>query len=278
MVIEIIKFIFYAMIIVLISKYILVVTLRKLAENLNLKPQTVGSIAGIATSIPELLTISISSIKGLLGTSIYNIISSNIINFLQYMISLIIHKNYKILKNKAIKIQLILVILTILIPIVLLGFNIEINIVWIPILLILYILFIQISKRSHKKYFKNEDNELVNAEKYKEEIEKKTNKKTYVYIIYLILSGILLYLVGNELGKVLENLANIFNISQVILGILLGFITSIPELVTFFESQKHYKENIMLGVIEATNNLLTSNILNLFLIQAIGLLVYYIFI
>ena len=34
-----------------------------------------------------------------------------------------------------------------------------------------------------------------------------------------------------------------FNISQLILGLLLGMITSIPELITFVEAQKHYKGN-----------------------------------
>ena len=71
-----------------------------------------------------------------------------------------------------------------------------------------------------------------------------------------------------------------FSLSQTIIGILLGFITSIPELITFFEAQKHYKEqksNELLGVVEATNNLLTSNMLNLFIIQSIGLIFYYVF-
>jgi hypothetical protein len=45
MFIEIIKFLFYAALIVLISKYILVTTLRKLAESLNLKPKTVVNVA-----------------------------------------------------------------------------------------------------------------------------------------------------------------------------------------------------------------------------------------
>ena len=59
--------------------------------------------------------------------------------------------------------------------------------------------------------------------------------------------------------------------------VLLGFITSIPELITFFESQKHYKKKSkddILGVVEATNNLFTSNILNLFVIQSIGIVIY----
>lgn len=63
MILEITEFIIYSGVIVLISKYILVKTLRKLAENLNLKSKTVGNIAGYATSMPELLTVCVSSIN-----------------------------------------------------------------------------------------------------------------------------------------------------------------------------------------------------------------------
>ena len=80
---EIIKFIFYSFFIVVISKYILVTTLRKLAESLNLKAKTVGDIAGYATSVPEFLTITTSSLRGLTGASVYNILSSNVINLIQ---------------------------------------------------------------------------------------------------------------------------------------------------------------------------------------------------
>lgn len=73
----------------------------------------------------------------------------------------------------------------------------------------------------------------------------------------------------------MESLCKIFNVPQVAVGILLGTITSIPELMTFFESQKYNKKenDEMLGVVEATNNLLTSNTLNLFIIQTIGILI-----
>ena len=62
---EIIKLFFYSLLIVIVSKYILVETLRKLAQVLKLKSQIVGDIAGYATSMPELLTITASSIRGL---------------------------------------------------------------------------------------------------------------------------------------------------------------------------------------------------------------------
>lgn len=91
--------------------------------------------------------------------------------------------------------------------------------------------------------------------------------------------GIALFIIGNLLGETLEKLCFKFNIPQLIVGIILGFVTSIPELVTFFESQKHHSKskNEIYGVVETTNNLLTSNMMNLFIIQSLGIIVFEIF-
>lgn len=282
MILEIIKFFVYAFLIVVISKYILVKSLRKLAENLKLKPRTIGNIAGIATSIPEFLTVTVSSFRGLMGTSFYNIISSNVINFIQYSVSIIINKNYTAIKNKGIVIQNILVILTIIFPIILLKLENTLNIVVVFIFVAMYIIFYWISKKIHERYLHDEDTRMAQEEfdRIKNETEsigKGKNKRSCIYVGYILMAGILLYFIGNALGIVLENLAGIFGIAEWVLGVLLGLITSIPELVTFFEAQKHYKkeeDKKLFGVIEATNNLLTSNMLNLFIIQAIGIGIY----
>lgn len=267
---EVIKFIIYSGLIVLISKYILVNVLRRLAESLNLKPRIVGNIAGYATSMPELLTIGISSFNGLIGASIYNVISSNIINLIQYVFAIVLNKNQKILKNRALKIDIIMVAVTIAIPIIIMLFKIDVNIQLVPIFILLYSLFLVLNHNAHKFYLNEKEN--------KEEIIENTKEKGKVikYAIYLFVTGILLFFIGNKLGDTLENLCNIFNIPQKIIGILLGFVTSIPELITFFEAQKHHKKNndAILGVVESTNNLLTSNILNLFVIQSIGIVIY----
>jgi len=276
MFLEIIKFLIYSFLIVIIAKYILVKVLRKLAESLNLSAKAVGNIAGIATSVPELLTVSFSAFAGLIGTSIYNIISSNIINFVQYTFSIYINKNQKNIRNKAIKIDLVLVLLTILIPLVILWLKIEISVSIIPIFILLFLLFYFINHNAHKLYLKKQDKQM------EEEIEKEKKwikgkiKLTVKYSLYLLITSIALYIIGNALSTSLENLANYFNLPEILLGIALGIITSIPELITFFESQKHHnnKENEELGIVEATNNLLTSNVLNLFLIQTIGIIIY----
>ena len=275
MIFEIIKFFIYSICIVVISKYILVTSLRKLAENLKMKPRTVGNIAGVATSIPELLTVTVSSFRGLMGTSIYNMISSNVINFILYSISLMLHKNYEAIRNRGIIIQNVLAILTIIFPIVLLKLENTFHIGVILILLMMYIIFNKISKIVHEKYLKNEEKEIEEIKN--ETIEKYTNKQSFIYVGFILIASILLYFIGEALGNVLENLSESFGIAEYVLGILLGFITSVPELVTFFEAQKHYKnenDKKLLGVIEATNNLLTSNMLNIFIIQSIGIFIY----
>lgn len=280
MFLEIIKFILYSGLIVLISKYILVSTLRKLAENLNLKPKTVGNVAGYATSMPELLTISISSVNGLMSTSVFNILSSNLINLIQYIASIVLNKNKKAFNNKAIKIDIILVLITIFIPLILIWKDIEMSLFIVPAFLILYALFRYLNNNAHKLYLEKEDKQIEKQIEEEESKEKGNTRKTALYIIILIGTGLLLYVIGELLGDTLNSLCYQFNISQTIIGILLGFITSIPELITFFEAQKHYKtqnNDDMLGVVEATNNLLTSNVLNLFIIQSIGILIYTIF-
>ena len=275
MLVEIIKFIVYSGLIVLISKYILVTTLRKLAEVLNLKAKTVGDVAGYATSVPELLTITTSSLRGLTGASVYNILSSNVINLIQYLGAILLNKNTPKLRNRAIITDLILVFFTIAIPVIFLKLDIELKLAVVPLFIILYILFRFLNNHVHKLYLKNEDAELEEKIEEERNEQKKNHKKVMIYVLALIITGILLFIIGELLGDTLENLCNLFGVSEVIVGILLGFVTSLPELITFFEAQRHYKkvDDDMLGVVEATNNLLTSNILNLFAIQTIGILI-----
>lgn len=279
MFIEIGKFLMYSFLIVIIAKYVLVKVLRKLAESLDLSAKTVGNIAGVATSIPELLTVSFSAFAGLVGTSIYNIISSNVINFLQYSTSIWLSKNQKTLRNKAIFIDLLLVASTILLPLFFFMAKIEFTLSIIPIFILLFLLFYYINHNAHKLYLEKQNKKIEEEIEQEKKWIKGKGKIIIKYSIYLIMTSVILYSIGNALSTCLENLANFFAIPEVVLGIALGFITSIPELITFFESQKHHKKERMqeLGVIEATNNLLTSNMLNLFVIQTIGIIIYHIF-
>lgn len=276
---EILRFLFFSGLIVLISKDILVKTLRNLAENLNLKPKTVGDIAGVATSVPELLTISASSFNGLISASIYNVLSSNVINLIQYCVAIVLNKNQKAFKNKAIRVDVILVVITIILPLAFILLKTELKLVMAPILILLYFGFKKINSNVHELYLKKENMEIENAQNKENRWERGNKRKVAKNVCVLIATGTLLFVVGNLLGDTLETLCSRFNVPELIVGIVLGFVTSLPELITFFESQKHHKsaQNDMLGVIEATNNLLMSNVMNLFIIQSIGIVIFSLF-
>lgn len=272
MFLEIVQFIIFSGLIVIISKQILVKNLRELAESLKLKPKIVGDIAGVATSVPELLTIGISSFNGLISTSIYNVVSSNIINSIQYFSAIFLNKNQKNLKNRAITVDLLLVIITILIPILIIVMKIELKIVVVPAFVILYIGFKKINNNVHKLYLKEIEKEIEDDEN----CQKNSSRTAVKNVLILICATIALFIIGELLGNTLESLSGKFNVPEFVLGIVLGFVTSLPELITFIESQKHHKnlENDMVGVVEATNNLLMSNVLNLFIIQSIGIVIF----
>ena len=278
---ELAKFFILSFGIVLIAKYLLAPVLRKISNLLGLGPKATGNIAGFATSVPELLTVTFSASAGFIGTSIYNILISNIINLIQYIFAVYLNKNQKFLNNRAIKIDLVMVVITILIPIILMIFNLEVDIALVFVFFLLLGLFYYINYNVHKLYLEKEDKEIlqeeIEEEKKKNRFKRKNKKIILLYWIFLLLIAISLYIVGELLSATLENLNTSFKFPEFVLGIDLGIITSIPELITFIEAQRKNKkseENKKLGVIEATNNLLTSNILNLFVIESIGIILY----
>lgn len=227
--------------------------------------------------MPELLTVFFSSLQGLLGTSMFNIISSNVINFIQYIWSIRLNKNEKVIKkNRALKIELGIIIATIIIPIAMVIANIDAELKIVPIFILLFVMLYYLKTNAYKVYKINALSE-IEERKIKEEKKWVKNKKEKEVLTWtqLIGTAILLYIIGNLLGNTLDILSGRFNIPQAIIGIILGFITSIPELITFVEAQRnHERRNDEQGVIEATSNLFTSNMLNLFVIESIGIVIY----
>ena len=193
--------------------------------------------------------------------------------------AIILNKNQKALRNKAIKVDIILVILTIILPIFFIVLNSELQLAMVPVLILLYFGFKRINSNAHKLYLQKEDKEIEAVQEKEDRWERGNKRKVTKNVSILLVTGILLFVVGNLLGNTLETLCSRFNIPELLVGIVLGFVTSIPELITFFESQRHHKnaQNDMLGVIEATNNLLMSNVMNLFVIQSAGIVIFSIF-
>ena len=268
---EFIKFLIFAILLVIISKYALVWVLRKIGDTLNLKSSTVGTLTGAATSTPELLSTCFTATAGLISTSIYNILSSNIINLILYFFSVIINKNIKFIKDRIILIDIVMSIITITIPLFLVINNIEISFTIVPTFILLLILFMTINSYIHENFFKKKDRSLI---RFLKRFQKR-DLKVVKYFIYLFGILFILFICANQLTNALEIICITFKVPELLMGVLLGVITSIPELITFIESQRYYdREHAYDGVVEATNNLFTSNVMNLFVIQTLGIILF----
>ena len=147
---EFFKFIVFSLGIVIISKYLLVPILRKISAILDFSARARGNIAGFATSVPELLTVCFSASSGLIGTSIYNILSSNTINLIQYTFAVYLNKNQKYLRNKAILTDIILALITVAIPLIAVIFKFTFGMISVVIFVILLFVFYYINHNVHK--------------------------------------------------------------------------------------------------------------------------------
>lgn len=152
--------------------------------------------------MPELLTVFFSSIQGLFDTSIYNIISSNVINFTQYIFSIVVNKNGKVLRNKALKIELGIVVATIIIPVIMIITKMEASITIVPIFTLAFIMLYYIRRNAYKVYKVKEISEEETKKIEEEKRWVKNKEKLAVRTIFqLILTGIILFAIGNLLRK-----------------------------------------------------------------------------
>ncbi len=91
-----------------------------------------------------------------------------------------------------------------------------------------------------------------------------------VQVAILAAGLVALYLLGDVLGDSIYELGVAFAVPVVVLGALTAIATSLPELTTFFASYAAHKRAGTDGNAEVMHNMMASNVVNLFLVQAIG--------
>lgn len=283
-----IAFIILSFLIILVTKKMMIYSIRRIAIFLRWKNNIVGQLLGYATSTPELIGAIVSGSIGMIETSIINVLSSNIVNLFLVLITAMCFKKTKSIFNKKFKYDYIMVVITIVLPYILYKFNYANKLETIPLLIIVYLLYQLFSK--YNNYFASEKEELKLEKQSirlgtkilkKKKIRVDRKKKLRKSIVVLVISLILLYVLGTLLGNILENLGRRLNVPEVVLGIVLGIITSIPETITFISSFHRHRRNKNLdndyGAVEVVNNLVTSNVSNLAIIQTVAIICFLLF-
>jgi Ca2+/H+ antiporter len=142
-----------------------------------------------------------------------------------------------------------------------------------PIYLVLYLIYLIIIKRQSKK-------DTLKTKSYLRKLnflENKFGKRCIIiYSLIIIFGTLLIYIFGEKLGSIVYELGESYKVPQIVLGVIIGFITSLPELIMFIETYINNKGKYeMVGAEEVLNDVVASNTTNLLLVQSIGMIIYF---
>jgi Ca2+/Na+ antiporter len=272
----IVEFIILVGLIVAISRFLLYKPAKGISHRLKFDEQNSGQLLGYLTSAPELVTTIFVALNGFMLTVAFNILSSNVINVVLALSAALVFGKARLLFSRKLWREQLLIVASIVVPVLLLLTD-QVESAWvIPVFLLGYVGYLVVLKRiSQDSPIPTEYGDVVHVE-----ADGRLSTKAYVavngLIIVIALAG--LYFLGNALGGNVQELGTTYGVSEIILGIAIGVVTSLPELTTFFASYAWHRANDSdRATEEVTHNLLASNVSNLLLIQTIGLAIFIFF-
>ena len=250
---------------ILLTRFLLIDGIMMVASAWEVPKKTRGQVLGYATSVPELVGTVGTASKGLLGAGLWNIYASNIINLILFLVAVTYYKQQKRLFQKKFLDEIGFAIGAIIVPFFLVQFGSQATSVWVAGALFLYFIVYVVVDRAVNQ---------VSAQEEPEEDEALSDSA--VRGIILIVVGLLgVIVLGEFLGEVAESIVHSLNVPEWAVGWMLGFLTSLPEMTSFFALFKAGQNSSTDDDCqEALDNLAASNMSNLGLIYPLGILMF----
>lgn len=272
----VVEFVILVGLIVAISRFLIYKPAKAISHRLRLDERNVGQLLGYLTSAPELVTTIFVALNGFMLTVAFNILSSNVINVFLAILAALVFGKARLLFSRKLWREQLLIVASIVVPVLLLLTD-QVESAWvIPVFLLGYVGYLVVLRRISKDSpIPTEYEDVVHVE-----ADSRLSTKAYIavngLIIVIALAG--LYFLGNALGGNVQELGTTYGVSEIILGIAIGVVTSLPEMTTFFASYAWHRANDSdRATEEVTHNLLASNASNLLLVQTIGLAIFIFF-
>ncbi len=247
-------------------KYLLIMGIGNLSAAYKLSAKVRGQLIGYATSIPEFTVLTAGAFAGVFDAGLWNIASSNIINWALFLVTIVVFRQQLDLKNKWFKDEIAFGVLSVLLPLIMLmanvnfGFNAAVG-------LIVFFVAYRISDK------------LFNKKGKPAPLPEGAENGTLLKGLQFLGAGIVIILVaGRFLSFSAGNLILFFDVPAWAVGWILGLITSISELTSFVEIYNIHKPKSRTGYFkdtqEAIDALVTSNVSNLGIILPLGIIIY----
>lgn len=251
--------------IVLSVKFGLLRGIDQIANALNWSAKARGQVTGYATSVPELVCLVSAGLAGVWQAGLWNIASSNIINAVLMSLAVIRYRQVRDLFNLRFLDEIGFAVLAIFVPIVLMRLGKDTEWYLVPVLMGFFI------------FYKLVDSRLNRPAKHEQSEDAAVGNLPFGLILGLV-ALIAITIAGVFLGDATAAVVEQMGVRPTIAGWILGFVTSIPELVSFFAVYAASKSAGRLQDLndtqEALDNLTGSNMANVGVVYPLGLLAY----
>ncbi len=252
-----------AAVIIALVKYGLVAGLEQLANALNWTPKTRGQATGYATSAPELVALVAAGLAGVWDAGLWNIASSNIINAVLMLAAMLVYGQTHELFNRRFIDEIAFAGVGVLAPLALMKLELDTHWVVVPVLLGLFIGYRVLDRR-------------LNPATAESAVETVGSLRLGVTLVVTALA--MIAVAGVFLGDATRGVVEQMNVHPAVAGWMLGVMTSLPEMVTFFAvyaaSKREGHADDLEDTQEVLDNLAASNMSNTGLIYPVGLAVF----
>ena len=251
--------------IIALVKYGLLRGIDLVAGALSWGEKARGQVTGYATSVPELVCLVAAGLAGVWEAGLWNIASSNIINAMLMLMAVTAYRQWGDLFNVRFMDEIGFASLAVVVPLVLMSVGMDTQWLLVPILLGFFVVYRLVDKR-------------VNRPKADIESSEQTVGNLPLGMILAITALIAIAVAGIFLGDATAEVVKQLGVHPAIAGWILGVVTSIPEMVTFFAvygtARREGNLHRLNDTQEALDNLTGSNMANVGFVYPIGLLAF----
>jgi len=240
-----------------------------IANAMSWSAKSRGQVTGYATSVPELVCLVSAGLAGVWEAGLWNIASSNIINSGLMLCAVLFYRQFNELLNVRFIDEIGFASLAVLVPILLMHFGLDQQWYLVPILLGFFVIYRFVDRKVNRI--------SIETDGGIETTEEPVGSLPFG-IILGISALIAIAIAGMFLGDATADVVEQMGVSPEIAGWILGVVTSIPELVSFFAiyaaSKRAGKSQSLNDTQEALDNLTGSNMANVSIVYPIGLAAY----
>jgi Ca2+/Na+ antiporter len=250
--------------IILFVKFGLLRGIDQIANAMNWSAKARGQLTGYATSVPEFVCLVSAGLAGVWTVGLWNIASSNIINSGLMLLAICTYRQLGELFNKRFIDEVGFAALAVLVPVVLMRWGLDTQWYLVPVLLGFFIIYQVIDKRVNRPAENEEQPEAIGNLPFG--------------LILGLTALIAIAIAGMFLGNATADVVEQMGIRPAIAGWILGVVTSIPEMVSFFAvyaaAKREGRQHELNDTQEALDNLTGSNMANVGIVYPIGLLAF----